>query len=234
MGRSKRVDVGGCVYHVLNRGNGRMTIFEDDADYQAFERVLEQALERFPQIQLLSYCVMPNHWHMVVRPLADGVLSRFVGWVTLTHTQRWHAHRKTIGGGHVYQGRFKSFLVDTENYLAAVCRYVERNPVRAKLVKRAQQWQWSSLHRWIAPRKSQKDSQQAKIILSPWPVPSGRRPPNWLSRVNTPETEDELNALRLSCNRGQPFGSANWQARVTKKFGLESTFRSKGRPKKQT
>lgn len=226
MGRSKRIDVGGFVYHVLNRGNGRMQIFDDAADFAAFERVLGQALERFPKVELLAYCVMPNHWHLVVRTLADGQLSRFVGWLTLTHTQRWHAHRKNTGGGHVYQGRYKSFLVDTEGYLATVCRYVERNPLRAKLVQKAEHWQWSSLHQWQA--KKTPDS----IPLSPWPVPSGKRPPKWLSKVNTPQTEDELNALRSSSNRSQPFGSPTWQEAISKKFGLETTFRPRGRPKK--
>jgi putative transposase len=232
MGRSRRLDIGGVVYHVLNRGNGRMTIFEDEGDYQAFERVLEQALERYPQMQLLAYCVMPNHWHTVLRPTTDGVLSKFVGWLTLTHTQRWHAHRHRVGGGHVYQGRFKSFLVDTEGYLATVCRYVERprkNPVRANQVKRAEQWNWSSLYRWHA---SGSGSADAKRILSPWPTPGGKRPPNWLERVNMPETQDELDALRLASNRCQPFGGDAWQRRMMEQYGLESTFRPMGRPKK--
>ena len=227
MGRAKRIDVGGCVYHVLNRGNGRMRIFDDPADFAAFERVLAQALERFPKVQLLAYCVMPNHWHLVVRTLEDGQLSRFVGWLTLTHTQRWHAHRKNIGGGHVYQGRFKSFLVDTENYLATVCRYVERNPVRAKLVQQAEHWQWSSLHQWLAK------SADTNIPLSAWPVPGGKRPPKWLSKVNTPQSEDELSALRASSNRSQPFGSPQWQEKISRKYDLESTFRPQGRPKKK-
>ncbi len=227
MGRSKRVDIGGCVYHVLNRGNGRMSLFDDDGDFLAFERVLEQAIECYPQMQLLAYCVMPNHWHLVVRPQIDGLLSRFVGWLTLTHTQRWHAHRHTIGGGHVYQGRFKSFLVDTEGYLATVCRYVERNPVRANLVNRAEQWRWSSLYRW------QNGSREDKQILSPWPVPGGKRPPNWVNRVNLPETEDELNALRRSSNRCQPFGHLAWQQEMCQRFDLQSTFRPRGRPRQE-
>lgn len=142
------MSVGGYAYHVLNRGNGRMTIFEDEDDFAAFERVLEEAADRFPGVDVLAYCLMPNHWHLVLYPHQDGQLSAFVGWLTLTHTQRWRAHRHTIGGGHVYQGRFKSFLVDTEGYLANVCRYVERNPVRAGIVKQAENWWWSSLRRW--------------------------------------------------------------------------------------
>ena len=87
MGRPKRAAPGGWVYHVLNRANGRLPIFEQDEDFAAFERVLLEALER-TGTRLLSYCLMGNHWHMVVWPREDGELSRFVGWLTLTHTQR--------------------------------------------------------------------------------------------------------------------------------------------------
>ena len=143
MGRPLRAAPGGTVYHVLNRANARMTLFEDDGDYLAFQRVLAQACDRVG-MRLLAYCVMPNHWHLVVWPRGDGDLSRFMNWLTLTHTQRWHRHRNSVGNGHVYQGRFKSFPIETSEYLLTVCRYVERNPVRAGLVTRAEQWPWSS------------------------------------------------------------------------------------------
>ena len=123
---------GGYAYHVVNRGNGRMRIFDDDGDYIAFEKVLVEALDRWPAMGLVSYCLMPNHWHLVVRPDISDILPRFVGWLTLTHTQRWHAHRKTPGGGHLYQGRYKSFLVGDDAYFVSVSRYVERKAVRAE------------------------------------------------------------------------------------------------------
>jgi len=225
MGRPRRIDAGGYAYHVLNRGNGRMTVFEDEADYAAFERVLAEAVERYPRVGLVAYCVMPNHWHLVLHPQADGQLSRFVGWLTLTHTQRWHAHRHTTGGGHVYQGRFKSFLIQTERYLATACRYVERNAVRAGLVTRAEDWRWGSLHRW-----SRGDA-ESRSLLAPWPTPGGRRPNRWVERVNQPLTEAELEALRRCTARGRPYGSPAWQAQTIDQFGLESTLRPRGRPR---
>src|SRR5579863_7457964 len=91
---------------------------------------------------------MPNHWHLVVWPKDDGELSEFVGWLTLTHTQRWHAFRQSIGTGHVYQGRFKSFPIQEDDHLFSVARYVERNAQRANLTRRAEQWRWGSLYRW--------------------------------------------------------------------------------------
>ena len=146
MGRALRIAAGGFAYHVLNRANARMRIFDKPKDYEAFERILADAVRRV-KMRLLAYCVMPNHWHLVVWPREEGDLSTFVGWLTLTHTQRWHAHRHSVGSGHVYQGRFKSFLVESDEYLWTVCRYVERNALRAGLCERAEEWRWSSLWR---------------------------------------------------------------------------------------
>ena len=148
MGRPLRASEGGFVYHVLNRANARRTIFEDADDYPAFEAVLEQAVQR-SAARLLAYCVMPNHWRLVVRPRKDGELSRFVGWLTLTHTQRRHAHRRTTGAGRLYQGRFKSLPIQADDHFYTVVRYVERNPLRAGLVQKAEQRRWSSFHRQI-------------------------------------------------------------------------------------
>ncbi len=223
MGRPRRAADGGVIYHVLNRGNARMTIFEKDADYEAFEQILEQAVERYGT-DLLAWCLMPNHWHLVVKPHEDGELSRFVGWLSLTHTQRWHVHYNHAGSGHVYQGRFKSFPVQEEDYFLTVCRYVERNALRANLVRRAEAWRWSSLWRW---HHGNADQQR---MLASWPV---RRSAGWLEHVNTPQTDAELSALRQSVFRGCPYGDERWSKRTVKRLGLESTLRPRGRPKKK-
>jgi len=222
MGRPHRACEGGYVYHVLNRANARMTIFRSDADFEAFERVLLEAIER-SGTRLLSYCLMPNHWHLVVWPKDDGELSEFVGWLTLTHTQRWHAFRQSIGTGHVYQGRFKSFPIEEDDHLFTVARYVERNALRANLVRRAEQWRWGSLYRWL------RGSAEDRGLLAAWPMP---RPAHWIEHVNTPQTEAELNALRRCVNRGSPFGSESWSERTVRRLGLETTLRPRGRPKK--
>jgi len=222
MGRPKRAAEGGIVYHVLNRANARMTIFRKDADYEAFERIVEQALERV-EMRLLAYIVMPNHWHFVLWPRKTGDLSRFTGWLTLTHTQRWHAHRHSIGTGHLYQGRSKSFPVQDDEHFLTVCRYVERNALRASLVERAEAWRWSSLWRW----KYGDTTQQS--LLAPWPL---RRSPGWVEHVNEPQTEAELKAVRHSIARGTPYGEATWRDKMIKRLGLETTVRPRGRPKK--
>ena len=149
MGRPLRVTQGGYVYHVLNRTNGRQRIFQKDCDYQAFEKILHQALEHVPGMRLLGWCLLPNHWHLLLWPRKDGELSDFGHWLALTHTQRWHAHPANVGLGHLYQGRFKSFIVNDDEHYWDVCRYVERNARRANLVKRAEDWRWGSLWRRV-------------------------------------------------------------------------------------
>ena len=160
---------------------------------------------------------------LVVWPQSDGELSDFVGWLTLTHTQRWHAHRHTAGTGHVYLGRFKSFPVQDDEHFYTVCRYVERNALRANLVSQAEQWRWSSLSRWLTGNAAQKS------LLAAGPTP---RRPSWADHGNTPQTDDELAALHRCIQRGCPYGSEAWASQAMKKLGLEITLRPRGRPKK--
>lgn len=223
MPRRKRVCTGGYVFHVLNRAVGRQQIFKDDEDYAAFERVLIQALERTP-VRLLSFCLMPNHWHLVLWPKRgrDDDLSEFMRWLTVTHTQRWHAHKGTAGTGPLYQGRFKSFPVQGDDHFLTVCRYVERNALKANLVEKAQEWRWSS--QW---HRSAKNSQ---ITLTDWPVPIPRQ---WARLVNAPQTEPEVEALQRAIKRGRPFGDDKWCERTAERLELESTLRPRGRPRKK-
>jgi putative transposase len=220
MPRTIRADEPGFVYHVLNRGNGRARLFHKETDFAAFERVLAQGLERYP-VDLLTYCLMGNHWHLVLSPRKAGAMGRLMGWVGVTHVRRHHEHYHTRGGGHLYQGRFKSFPIEQDLHLLRVCRYVEANPLRAGLVKRAEDWPWSGMY---ARRHRGKD-----LPLSPWPVD---RPGNWTELVNRPIPEEDLQAMREThVNRGRPYGSQNWIERVADNMGLISTLRPVGRPR---
>lgn len=223
MPRAARNAPGGYIYHAFNRGAGRLVLFEKKADYEVFEHTLIEALELHP-IRLLGYCVMPTHWHFVLWPERDGQLSDFLRWLTLTHSQRWHAAHRDAGSGHLYQGRFKAFPVQEDDHYLAVLRHVERNPVRSGLCERAQDWRWSSL----AHRKGGEDD-LIRDYLSDGPLPLPR---DWTTRVNRPQPAKELEALRLAVQRGQPYGSPLWQAETATSLGLESTFRNRGRPRK--
>ena len=224
MGRPLRASLGGYAYHCLNRGNGRSAIFRKPGDYEAFERILAETQEHVPGMRLLCYCLMPNHWHLVLWPRRDGELSDYLHWLTLTHTQRWHAHHRSVGGGHLYQGRFQSFPIQEDDHYLTVCRYVERNALRAGLVKRAEQWRWSSLWR------RQQSAATPEVLLAAGPL---ARPAGWLKWVNKAQSEAEVEALRRCVQRGQPYGSAAWCKRTAIRLGLESTFQPRGRPPKE-
>ena len=222
MARSLRIDRGGVVYHVLNRRVARLPLFQRDGDYASFEKVLDEAFAKVP-MRVLCYCLMPNHWHLVAWPSRDGQLSRYMQWVTTTHMRRWHAHRGTRGTGPVYQGRFKSFPIQQNRHCQVVCRYVERNALRANLVERAQDWPWSSM------RRRRNDRPDWLVAMKDWPIPLPR---DWASFVNRPETEAELEAMRRSVFRGAPFGEPAWQQRTAARLQLTSSLRPPHRPRK--
>lgn len=224
MARTKRICPAGEVFHILNRAVARLTIFEKPEDYAAFMRVVEETWEIVP-LPIYAMVAMPNHWHFVVRPETNDQVSEFFRRLTVMHTMRWHAHYKTGGTGHLYQGRFKSFPIQTDGHLLTVMRYVERNPVRASLIDLAENWQWSSAN----ARMRRADERRWLAIPDDPPLPR-----NWRSWVNKVETEAELNALRRSVKRGLPFGDDNWTRSSAVRLGLETTTRPRGRPKKET
>ena len=175
-------------------------------------------------MRLVGYCVMPNHWHLVLWPRGDGDLAGFMQRLTVTHVRRWQEHRHAVGHGHVYQGRFKSFPIEQDEHLLTVLRYVERNALRAGLVDRAEAWRWGSL--W---RRREGSAEQRSALCKP-PI---NLPRNWMARVNRPQSEAELEAMRRCVQRGQPYGGERWTKRVTERLGLASTFRKRGRPRKE-
>ena len=224
MGRSPRITEPGLAYHVLNRRVMRLPLFLKDSDYLAFESVLAESLERSDAPDLLAWCLMPNHWHLVVVARKRTNLSTWMQWTTVTHTHRWHAHMHTVGEGPLYQGRFKSFPVQADSHFLTLCRYVEANPKRAKLVRRAEQWRWSSLH------ARRQGGSELKRWLQPWPV---ARPRGWLAEVNAAMPEEAASQVTQSIARGVPLGATAWRDRIAKRLALDITLRPRGRPRKQ-
>ena len=217
-----RVSPGGVPFHVLNRAVGRRTVFESTADYEGFIETVAET-HRIRRMRICGYCVMPNHWHMVLWPEHDGDLSAFLQHLTNLHVKRWKRAHDEIGLGHLYQGRFKSFPIQTTDYFHAVVRYVERNPLRANLVSRAEAWPWSSLG---------QASAACPIPLSAWPVPSpaDQHRDLWIEHVNRPQSERELAGARASVNRGRPYGDDAWVTQAATRLDLGATMRPRGRP----
>lgn len=150
MARPKRIQIPGLIRHVMARGNGRMRIFLDDADYKQFVHVLGDVTEDL-DIECWNYCVMPNHYHATLRPTLPN-LSEALRRVNSIYAQWWNRRHGRVG--HVFQGRFKDQIVQREGYLLALCRYVALNPVRARLVERPEHWEWSSYAATVGLRPS--------------------------------------------------------------------------------
>ena len=172
MTRTLRQTPPGAIHHVVNRGNRRKVIFHHDGDYQAFTDVLREACEKF-RMRLIAYSLMPNHWHLVLWTDPDVSLSAFMHWLTSTHVRRYHMHYQLVGKGHLYQARYRNDVCGDERHLLAAIRYVEANPVAAKLVTRACEWNWSSL--------KMRMSSTEEGFLAPCPI---ELPSNWAEYVD--------------------------------------------------
>jgi len=194
MARKPRIDLGEYIYHVINRSNGRVKIFHTDEDYQDFEYLLSEIKETF-DMRILGYVLMPNHWHLILYPRKDKDLSKALHWLCTSHANRYHARKRTIGNGHLYQGRYKSFLIQTDTHLLSVLKYVERNPVRAKLCKAVTGWRWGSAR--------YRGSNQKQKLLTDLPIDL---PKDYQAWVSIPETAESLKEVRHSVEKGVPFG----------------------------
>lgn len=217
MPRKPRILADGHIYHVLNRGNDKKKIFHTNGDYAIFINLIERAKGLFP-VKIYAYCLMPNHYHFVMSSDKAINISKFVHWLATSHAHRYHKYYGTTG--HIWEGRYKSFMVQQDSYLLMVLRYVEANPVRGGLVISAKDWEWSSLRQRI--KLSDKSIiDQCDISL----------PNNWADYINEPLNNYEIKKLRKSVIRQRPYGEKKWQLDVGNKFGLISTLRSQGRPK---
>jgi putative transposase len=221
MVRTARAARAGVCYHVLTRGNARQTVFHDAADFEFFTSLLRRASVDRPMC-VLAWCLMPNHLHLVLRPVGDDDLGPWMQWLLTSHVRYQQRRYATIG--RIWQGRFKAFPIQKDNYLLTVLRYVERNPVRSGLVTDAVRWPWSS----AASRRSDTGVPlRPDGVLSPAPVDL---PIPWAEWVNGPLTEAELAAVRQCAHRERPYGESAWVHGMADRLGLRSTLNPRGRP----
>lgn len=218
MPKRSRAGTGRLVLHVLNRAVQDLTVFENTADYETFIRILNETAARVP-MRLLAYALMPNHWHLVLWPPSDECLSPFMKWLTATHAQQWRSSHGTLGRGAVYQGRFKAIAVQHDRHLLRLCRYVERNAVRARVVARAEDWPWSSA--------SPEAGGAGRPALAPWPI---ARPLDWHDQLNLPEPADVLSDIRRAIRVGRHYGTPSWRIEAAASLRWRSGLRRPGKP----
>jgi putative transposase len=218
MPRPPRLILPNTCYHFLNRGNRQSTIFHDARDYDAFLALMCEANARFP-IPVIAACLMPNHIHLVLRPVTGIDLKQWAHWLFTKHASHYHLRYKT--SGHLWQGRYKSIPIQHDHHLLIVMRYVERNAFRARLIAHPENWRWGSL-RW-------RQSGEAPIELANSPVPL---PANWLSFVHEPQSLTELAEIRASIAKQKPFGDSEWTSNAASASGRQQTLRRVGRPRK--
>lgn len=219
MPRTARAIVSGCCYHLINRGNNQAPVFHEPADYAAFLSLIRET-QKHLELPILAACLMPNHVHLVVRPMRRDDLARWTHRLFTTHVRRHH--RKYQTSGRIWQGRFKAFLIQQDHHLITVMRYVERNALRAGLVARAEQWDWGSLG-WRTMQRP------CRIMLTKCPVPL---PENWMDYVNEPQTLTELESIRTCIQRQRPFGARGWVEHEARQLGLMQSIAPLGRPRR--
>jgi putative transposase len=227
MGRPLRPIGDGLVYHALNRGNNRQAVFTCAADYPLFLDALAQTRQRYP-FELFGYCLMTNHFHLLVRPGPGQSISRILQSLTVAHT--WHYHKQHRSSGHVWQGRFKSPVIQEDGHLLTVLRYIEANPLRAGMVTDLSDYPWSSY--------AVHGLGQGHALVSeapPWsslgPTEEGRQA-RWRRWVHEPQTERELAAVRKAVTSGRPFGTPAWAKATGARLGVNLVARPRGRPRK--
>ncbi|HET6883051.1 MAG TPA: transposase, partial [Pirellulales bacterium] len=181
--------------------------------------------QRWP-FELYGYCLMSNHFHLLLRP-RGAPISRIMQSLLVSHTQRYHKHHRS--GGHVWQGRYKSPVVQNDEHLLTVLRYIEANPVRARLVERAEDYAWSSYRmHGLGEHDELVDRLVTYDQLSPYPAVRQRI---WERKVHQPIEEHTLATIRRSSATGLPYGDETWVDRLAKKLGLDLTIRPRGRPR---
>ena len=218
MPRQARDVAAGYIYHVLNRGNRKQTVFHKEKDYVVFIELMKKAKEKFP-IKIFAYCLMPNHYHFALMPLQIDHLSKWIHWLTTVHASRYHFHYQTCG--HIWQGRYKNILIQDDYHLSTVLKYIERNPIRAGFTNSAYDWPWSSY--------TENLGEKSNCLLD-------ERPDNlqvsWDKFVDSPIKTTELENLRKCIKKRLPYGDEKWKHEISTQLGIRCFEKQRGRPRK--
>jgi REP-associated tyrosine transposase len=219
MPRHSRIAPDGFIHHVMNRGDHRETIFHKSADFQAFLGLMAESVRRVP-MRILAYCIMRNHFHLLLWPDHGVELSAYMQVLMNLHIQRYLLHYPPSSPGHIYQGRYTNSLVQDGVSFLTVMRYVEANALTAQIVSHAEDYLWSS----ASPHASDPD----RPALAEGPI---AKPADWLDFINTPVSAEVFEKIHRAAQRGAPIGDATWTNRMVTAYQLEHTVRDRGRPR---
>jgi putative transposase len=219
MSRWRRIRPDGIIQHVVNRGAKRSLLFRQPVDCEDFLELLVDASERYP-VSLAGFTLMKNHFHLLLWPKEGCAISDYMQWLMNAHIRQYRQRYGGRGEGHIYQGRYRSSLVETVPDLLRAMRYVEANALRAGFVERAEEWPWCSLGR--------AETMSGRPLLDP---AMSYRSEEWLELVNTPMDHLELEAIRTSIRSGAPFAPppCDGEKEDAARGALE---RGRGRPRK--
>ena len=219
MPRHPRCSPDGYVQHVINRGDHRETLFHKRSDFAAFIALMAETARRIP-MRVLAYCIMKNHFHLLLWPHRGIELPEYMQVLMNLHIQRYLKHYPPASPGHIYQGRYRNVIVQNGHHVLTVARYIEANPLKAGIVERAEDYEWSSA--W--PHSEGID----RPVLEPGAI---ERSAAWRTFVNEPMSAETIQGLEHSIRKGLPIGSPEWKNRVVAQFGLQYVTREPGRPR---
>jgi len=217
----------GFVYHAINRGNNRGPVFLDADDHKSFLEALDRTRQRYP-FRLYGYCLMSNHFHLLLKPGEGQSISRILQSVSVAHT--WRYHKRHSSSGHVWQGRFKSPVIQDGAHMITVLKYIEANPLRARIVDDLSAYPWSSYpaHAYGRPDPLLDRLPEYESLGHT----ASERQIQWRRRLESLQSESELAALRDSVKSGKPIGDPDWVRSHAHSLGIELNPRPRGRPKK--
>lgn len=210
MPRIARGLAGGEIYHIINRGNRRTEVFHNTQDYEKFIELMHEA-KKMTNIKLYSFVLMPNHFHFIVEPNEAEDLSKYMQWLLTSYVRYYNKTYKT--SGHLWQGRYKSFIVQKDNYLLTLLNYVEQNPIRAKL----KQWTYVS------------SNSKINDFIDELPI---KLPENWEEIKKDILKKKDKEKIDNSIQRQSPYGEDDWVHDIALKYDIVSTINPRGRPKK--
>jgi len=207
-------------HHITQRGNNRQIVFNNDTDRKKYLTLVKKYMEQY-KISVLSYCLMPNHVHLVVIPHKKDSLAKTFNFAHMRYSQ--YFNKKTDSCGHLWQGRFYSCILD-EPHLIMAARYIERNPVRAKMVKKAWQWKWSS----AAYNAGMKEKDI--LVENPLAEYIGEKQSDWKKRLEERDSERFIKQIKMQTAKGLPLALDGFIGKLEEKLGRNLKAKPRGRP----